>query len=229
MTSATALIQKSMQERAQTLEDQQGQVTTFLAKAERQIGGKAGNDELNRVSTSFAEQLQETRNVLQAQMDIVRARAERSADDFERVVGKLDAAAMKSELAPVSDHVKQLQEALDTLGQTVDTKASEDDVAAKLEELVLTQHEHKQLINTKADNVATTERHEQHVSESSKQQNALREVTEHLGISINSVEESVNLVAAQTATKAETRDVHEMMRMNEHLVDIADDLYILNA
>ena len=73
-----------------------GQVSTFLAKAERQIGSKVSNDELTRVTKAFAEQLQETRNVLQAQMDVVRGRAERSTEDFQQVVDKMDAIGSKS-------------------------------------------------------------------------------------------------------------------------------------
>jgi hypothetical protein len=75
-------------------------VSTFLAKAERQIGSKVSNDELTRVTKAFAEQLQETRNVLQAQMDVVRGRAERSTEDFQQVVDKMDAVAMRAEMTP---------------------------------------------------------------------------------------------------------------------------------
>lgn len=63
-----------------------GQVSTFLEKAQRQIASKVANEELTRVTRSFSEQLQESRNVLQAQMDVVRNRVERSTEDFERVV-----------------------------------------------------------------------------------------------------------------------------------------------
>ena len=211
--STTTLVQQRVEERTHSLEEQAKEVSTFLAKAEKQIASKVANEELNRLSSGFAEQLQETRNVLQAQMDLVRGRAERSAEDFERVVGKLEAAAMRSDLFPVKEHVEKLQVDLDELVATVETKAIEEDVVGKFEELIATDHELKQLINTKADHKQAAERHEQHVNKTTGEINALREVTEHLGISINSVEESVNLVGGQTATKAETRDVHEMMKM----------------
>ena len=101
----------------------------------------------------------------------------------------------------------------------LNTKAAEEDVAAKLDEVFGVQNEHRAILGLKADAAAVMERHERHVNESTNALNALREAAEHLGISINSVEESVNLVAAQTGTKAETLDVHEMMKMNEAVQD----------
>ena len=215
MTKTTEQIQKRVDERTAALEEQANEVSNFLAKAERQIGSKVSNEELTRVVKSFSEQLQEMRNVLQAQMDVVRGRVERSTEDFQRVVGTMDAVAMRTEVQPIADNVKKLQSDLMALGGDVETKAAEEDVAAKLEEIMGVQDDHRTQLLTKADAVTVTEKHERHVLESTNALNGLREVTEHLGISINSVEESVNLVAAQTQTKAETRDVHEMMRMNE--------------
>ena len=215
MSAMNELNQKRVDERTVALEEQADEVSTFLAKAERQIGGKVANDELNRVTKAFAEQLQETRNVLQAQMDVVRARAERSTEDFQRVVGKMDAVAMRTEVLPISEDVKQLQAALIDLNGEVRLKAFEDDVAAKLDDILATQGQHTAQLATKADAAEATARHQHHVIESTHALNGLREVTEHLGISINSVEESVNLVASQTGAKADTRDVHEVMTMNE--------------
>ena len=213
--STTEQIQKRVDEKVATLEEQANQVSAFVAKAERQISSKVTNEELTRSVRSFAEQLQETRNVLQAQMDVVRNRMERSTEDFERVVSKMDSVAMRTEVLPISDNVRKLQTDLISLTNDVATKAAEEDVAARLDEVFAVQTDHKAQLLTKADAAAVQDRHERHVQESTNALNGLREVTEHLGISINSVEESVNLVAGQTATKAETRDVHEMMKMNE--------------
>jgi len=145
----------------------------------------------------------------------MRGRVERSTEDFQKVVSTMDAVAMRTELLPVADGMKKLQAELVTIAQDVLTKAAEEDVIARLDEINSVQTDHKAQLLTKADSVAVQERHERHVQESTNAINGLREVTEHLGISINSVEESVNLVAAQTGTKAETRDVHEMIKMNE--------------
>jgi len=215
MTATSELLQKRVEERSAALEDQANEVSTFLAKAERQIGSKVSNDELTRVTKAFAEQLQETRNVLQAQMDVVRGRAERSTEDFQQVVDKMDAVAMRAEMTPIAEEVKKLEAEISEMQAEMPLKATADEVAQRIDEIVAAASETKDLLLTKADAINVQERHERHVQESTSALNGLREVTEHLGISINSVEESVNLVAAQTGTKAETRDVHEMMRMNE--------------
>ena len=215
MTATNELMQKRVDEKTGALEEQATEVAAFLSRAEKQIGEKVSNDELTRVTKAFAEQLQETRNVLQAQMDVVRGRAERSTEDFMRVVGKMDLVAMRVEVTPIAEDVKKLQNELAELTTEVGTKAADEAVATKLEEILGVQGEHGATLLTKADADAVQDRHERHVTESANALNGLREVTEHLGISINSVEESVNLVAAQTGTKAETRDVHEIMKMNE--------------
>ena len=211
----TELVQKRVDEKTTSLEAQSDKVSVFLASAEKQLSSKVTNEELSRVSKSFAEQLQETRNVIQAQMDVVRGRVERSTEDFSRVVTKMDDVAMRTEVLPISEKVTKLQVDLGQLTAEVGTKAAEEDVAHQVGQIQTVQADHKAQLLTKADEAAVVDRHERYVRESTNAINGLREVTEHLGISINSVEESVNLVAAQTGTKAETRDVHEMMKMNE--------------
>lgn len=219
ITGVAEIMQRSVGERTSALEDQASKASELLAKAERQIGAKVSNDELNRVTTAFSAQVQETRNVLQAQMDVVRARAERSTEDFQRVVGKMDAVAMRIEVAPLSELAKKLQQDVTKLEAAVQSKAAEEDVAAKLDEIVTIQREQKADLDTKADALAAQERHEQFVRDTGTALSSVREATEHLGISINSVEESVGLVAAQTSTKADTKDVDAMMKVNETVQD----------
>ena len=108
ITGVSEMMQRSVGERTTALEEQAARASEFLSKAEKQINAKVSNDELNRVTKAFSEQLLETRGVLQAQMDVVRGRAERSTEDFQRVVGTMDAVAMSDELQPVADLAKKL-------------------------------------------------------------------------------------------------------------------------
>ena len=154
ISGVSDMMQKSVGERTSALEEQAARASEFLARADKQIGGKVSSEELTRVSTGFAEQLQETRNVLQAQMDVVRARAARSSDDFHRVVGKMDAVAMRAEVAPLGELARKLQVDVSRLEGEVASKAAEEDVAAKLDDIFAVQDAHKAEIDTKADAAA---------------------------------------------------------------------------
>jgi hypothetical protein len=125
MTTASEMLQQRIEQRMAGLEQDAAQVSGFLSKADRQLGSKVSSDELVRATTAFSEQLQETRNVLQAQMDVVRNRAERSIDDFQRVVLKMDSVAMRAELEPVAQASRKLQTDLIELTSEVATKAAE--------------------------------------------------------------------------------------------------------
>ena len=215
ITGVSEMMQRSVGERTTALEEQAARASEFLSRAEKQIGAKVSNDELNRVTKSFSEQLLETRGVLQAQMDVVRARAERSTEDFQRVVGKMDAVAMRAEVQPLSELAKKLQVDVAKLEVDCAGKAAEEDVAAKIDEIFAIQAEQKDELDRKADAALAAERHESQARQTNAALDTLREATEHLGISISSVEESVGMVAAQAGTKAERKDLEGMMKVND--------------
>ena len=215
MKASGEIMQARVEERTQRLEEQSSQVSTNLIKWERAINSKVAAEELSRVQRSFAEQLQECRNVLQAQMTVVRERAEKSFCDIQHVVRTMESVSMRSEVEPIAVLAEHLRQEVLELNSSLGTKAEEDQVADRLEDILAEQAEQKDILCLKADSSVVQEQHESHVGETSKTLNGLQEAAEHLGISINSVEEQVAQVAGIASAKAERTDVDEMMRMNE--------------
>ena len=137
----------------------------------------------------------ETRNVLQAQMDVVRTRAERAAEDVAR------ASLTRRRCARTSTRYRRnfpwkLKNGSRVAAADVLTKAAEADVATNLKEIAAIQTELKAWPRRGPVSDGRAPRAPRAGGDQRTQRP--RESKQHLGISINSVEESVNLVAART-------------------------------
>ena len=215
MRHANTQIKARIDERTVSLEEQGKASAAFLARSEKALSSKVATEELHRVTEAWEGQLTELRAVLQAQMDVVRNRAERGSEDFQSVVDKISSVAMRHELEPLGEHIASMQTELGRLSVDVGGKAEEAVVAARIDSLAAQQAEHTLAIGSKADAAELDARHASSSRETVDAIASLREATDQLGASIGSVDESVKRVAAQAHLKAETRDVRDMMGMIE--------------
>ena len=210
--------------------------------------------------------------MLQAQMTVVREKAEKSFNDFQGVVRKMEEVAMRRDVEPLADAAGHLRVDVDRLSAEMLTKADEESVrtspllslrsllpprptqplaqpahsqpahslpahsppppltrrplpqvSTRVEDLQDVADEHRTLLATKADESVVRERHDGYANDTAKTLTSLREATEHLGISINSVEEQVGQVAHIAASKAEKAEVDDVLRMNESVQEQVSD------
>mmetsp|Transcript_72206 Transcript_72206/g.191929 ORF Transcript_72206/g.191929 Transcript_72206/m.191929 type:complete len:679 (+) Transcript_72206:121-2157(+) len=215
LQASSESMQKAVQDRTARLEEQSTQVSTFLIKADRAINTKVTADDLERVQASFSEQLQDCRSVLQAQMMVVRERAEKIYTEFQEVWRDMKSVAFKHDIEPVAALAEQLKASYEGVAALVQLKADADEVHGQIGKLSEELGDHREAIATKADNAEVQDRHEAHVAEAATSMTSLREASEHLSISINSVQEQVAHVSSMTSTKAERHEVDEILRMNE--------------
>ena len=110
---------------------------------------------------------------------------------------------------------EELKAAYEGITSMIELKADAAEITGQISSLASEIAEHRESIATKADATEVLERHESHVAEAATSMTSLREASEHLSISINSVQEQVAHVASSAATKAERHEVDEILRMNE--------------
>ena len=128
---------------------------------------------------------------------------------------QLGKVALQEDVAPVADGLSQMRNDLGEINKKIASKAEELAVSARLDELVMEQKAQQAALSTKADAGPLRERHEAFAAQTTKDIHALRDAHEHLGITINGVEQSVEMVNHVASTKADEREVQEVARMSE--------------